>query len=391
MPSSTARCMSKMDTDELFEFLSRKYGLSLSNKVKDLGLDGELFDVLLGCAQRVFYFEKMEITIKQMLILERDFNAPCNNQLMTGGQMTPSGRALASQRHKLRLRTIRKSTDAVWPPKAVDLPTFESDKLSNIMKLEDIVTDLKSKSLFGQMDLDDIRTMVKNRMTQRRRESRKRSIDFTKESLSTSKIHKITTPKKPKTPIRKGSPKNGPISPIRTKSPKTRPTSAKNLEKRKHLRSTPQITEDSQEDTEETPFHFGSPIKKAACATQEESSQFESQTQSLESQTQSLNNSGANIQHSHSPRSPRPIKKLSDLTSNDLREVTRLFTDKTELNKRAIFNEVSSFKQLKIKTQNVMTVEAMAEDVGRQLIKHKMVLVYSVPVKDLDDVFIIAK
>uniref|UniRef100_A0A7M5WSD3 Uncharacterized protein n=2 Tax=Clytia hemisphaerica TaxID=252671 RepID=A0A7M5WSD3_9CNID len=179
MPSSTARCMSKMDADELFEFLSRKYGLSLSNKVKDLGLDGELFDVLLGCAQRVFYFEKMEITIKQMLILERDFNAPCNNQLMTGGQMTPSGRALASQRHKLRLRTIRKSTDAVWPPKLVDLPTFESDKLSNIMKLEDIVTDLKSKSLFGQMDLDDIRTMVKNRMTQRRRESRKRSIDFT--------------------------------------------------------------------------------------------------------------------------------------------------------------------------------------------------------------------
>lgn len=79
-----------------------------------------------------------------------------------------------------RLRTIRKSTDAVWPPKLVDLPTFESDKLSNIMKLEDIVTDLKSKSLFGQMDLDDIRTMVKNRMTQRRRESRKRSIDFTK-------------------------------------------------------------------------------------------------------------------------------------------------------------------------------------------------------------------
>uniref|UniRef100_A0A7M6DN98 Uncharacterized protein n=1 Tax=Clytia hemisphaerica TaxID=252671 RepID=A0A7M6DN98_9CNID len=173
----------------------------------------------------------MEITIKQMLILERDFNAPCNNQLMTGGQMTPSGRALASQRHKLRLRTIRKSTDAVWPPKLVDLPTFESDKLSNIMKLEDIVTDLKSKSLFGQMDLDDIRTMVKNRMTQRRRESRKRSIDFTKESLSTSKIHKITTPKKPKTPIRKGSPKNGPISPIRTKSPKTRPTSAKKSEK----------------------------------------------------------------------------------------------------------------------------------------------------------------
>ena len=82
---------------------------------------------------------------------------------------------------------------------------------------------------------------------------------------------------------------------------------------------------------------------------------------------------------------------LLDLTNNDLREVTRLFTDKTELNKCAIFNEVSSFKQLKFKSQNIMTVEAMAEDVGRQLIKHKMVLVYSVPVKNLDDVFIIAK
>ena len=34
MPSSTAQCMNKMDADELFEFLKRKYGLSLSNKVK---------------------------------------------------------------------------------------------------------------------------------------------------------------------------------------------------------------------------------------------------------------------------------------------------------------------------------------------------------------------